>query len=157
MYVVGVNGCPGGWIAVAYEMSRSELVPRIHLAFGELLASYPDASCIAIDVPIGLAQGGTRVCDVEARRALGPRRNSVFPAPDPQLLKEMMDEALDYGEASERSRSISGKGISRQSYAILPKIAKVNKVITPELRARGRGAPRGFVLGTGGPTPYGAP
>ena len=36
----------------------------------------------AIDIPIGLAgTGRRRACDVEARRLIGPRRSSVFPAP----------------------------------------------------------------------------
>lgn len=136
MYVVGVDGCLGGWIAVAYDASLSTLTPQIHSTFGELLANYSDAARIAIDVPIGLAQGGTRACDVEARRVLGPRRSSVFPAPDPRLLDAIVNETLDYKGASERSHSILGKGISKQAYAIFPKIAEVNKVLTPYIQER---------------------
>ena len=36
---------------------------------------------LAIDIPIGIPEAGARPADREARALLGPRRNSVFPAP----------------------------------------------------------------------------
>jgi predicted RNase H-like nuclease len=40
-----------------------------------------------IDIPIGLTASGPRSCDLEARRLLGPRRSSVFPAPAREVLR----------------------------------------------------------------------
>ena len=40
-----------------------------------VLAAYPDAACIGVDIPIGLAEGEPRRCDVEARRVLGQKFN----------------------------------------------------------------------------------
>ncbi len=131
MYVVGVNGCPGGWLAVAFGLSAGEFAPRVHASFSELLASYPDAACIAVDIPIGLGEGAPRRCDIEVRRVLGPRRSSVFPAPDRRLIN-----VSTYSEALSLSRSLYGKGISKQGFAIYPKVAEVDHVMTPQLQQR---------------------
>lgn len=92
--------------------------------------------CIAVDIPIGLARGGSRSCDIEARKALGPRCNSVFPVPDPVLLDRAIDEALDYDQANKLSRSLLNKGLQKQAFAIFSKIAKVNGSMTAELQER---------------------
>jgi predicted RNase H-like nuclease len=41
-------------------------------------------------------------------------------------------EAQTYDEAAVACRAISGKGISKQAFAILPKIREVDRLITPE-------------------------
>ncbi len=127
MQVVGVDGCPGGWVAISYDTEADTLASRVYASFAELLAAYPDVTAIGVDIPIGLAQGAPRDCDVEARRVLGPRRSSVFPAPDPRVI-----DAPTYEEALELSRSLTDKGISRQGFAIYRKVAEVNRVVTPE-------------------------
>ena len=43
--------------------------------FGDLLKALPEASVIAVDIPIGLPEQGKRDCDTAARRALSPTRN----------------------------------------------------------------------------------
>jgi len=80
-----------------------------------------------IDIPIGLPDSGSRQCDIEARKMIGDRRSSVFPAPARGLLG-----AETYEDAADRSRAISGKGISRQAFAILPKIREVDLVMTSD-------------------------
>lgn len=129
--VVGVDGCPRGWVAIAYDTEAHTLTPRVHPYFAELLAAYPDATCIGIDIPIGLAQGEPRRCDVEARRVLGPKQSSVFPAPDPRIVT-----APSYDEALARARSLTGAGISKQSHAIYTKILEVNWTLTPAQQGR---------------------
>jgi predicted RNase H-like nuclease len=131
MRVVGVDGCPGGWLAMVYDGEEQQFTPRVHSSFAELLAAYPDARAIGVDIPIGLAVGIPRECDVQARRVLGRRRSSVFPAPDPRV-----SDFPTYTEASARSRELNGKGISQQGFAIFPKVAEVNQVITPDVQDR---------------------
>lgn len=60
----------------------------------------------------------------------------MFSAPDPQLLNTVVEGALDHAEASEHSRSIFGKGITKQAFAIFPKIAETNGGMIPELQKR---------------------
>ncbi len=130
MQVVGVDGCRGGWVAIAWETDTNSLTPQVHWAFADLLAAYPEAAAVGVDIPIGLAEGGPRGADVAARRSLGPRASSVFPAPDPRLLG-----SESYTDALARSRELNGKGISKQAHAIFTKVAEVNALLTPELQA----------------------
>lgn len=123
MRVVGVDGCRGGWVAV--ELTATDFRARFHATFTELVEAYPHAACIAIDVPIGLSSDGPRACDIEARRLLGKRRSSVFPAPDPRLL-----ESLTHETASALSRSLTDKGLTIQSFAIFPKVLEVDRSMT---------------------------
>ena len=86
-------------------------------------------ACAAIDIPIGLAGREPRTCDVAARRVLGPRRSSIFPAPVRAVL-----EAASYAEACVLSRRACGKGISKQLYNIVDKIRTVDALQSPRLQ-----------------------
>ncbi len=76
---------------------------------------------------VGIPRGRCR----GARRRVGPRRNSVFPAPARAVLG-----ATTYPEACARSRQASGKAISKQLFNILGKIAEVDALVTPALQER---------------------
>jgi predicted RNase H-like nuclease len=78
-------------------------------------------SFTAIDIPIGLPSRGPRQCDLEARKIVGGRRSSVFPAPVRAALNETTYEA-----ACKKSKRASGKKLSKQAFAILPKIREVD-------------------------------
>jgi predicted RNase H-like nuclease len=43
--------------------------------------------------------------------------------------------ATSYEDAAARSKEVSGKSLSKQTYAILPKIREVDGLVTPELQA----------------------
>lgn len=85
-----------------------------------------DLVAVAVDIPIGLTEHDPRRCDIEARRRLGPRRNSVFPAPARAVLTTGA-----YEEACSVSRQVSGKGLSKQLYNIVAKIKEVDAVQSP--------------------------
>jgi predicted RNase H-like nuclease len=133
MHVVGVDGCPGGWIAVVWETETGALTPRFHPTFQDTLTSYPNAAAIGIDIPIGLRDDGRpRGCDATARKCLGwPRSASVFPAPQRRLLAYKT-----YVEALEASRRHFCKGISQQAFGIFPKVKEVDGEMRPELQRR---------------------
>jgi predicted RNase H-like nuclease len=105
------------------------VVPDLRDLVGQLQAGTVDAA--AVDIPIGLAADGPRRADMEARRQLGPRRSSVFPAPARAVLA-----ADTYEEACALSRAACGKAISKQLFNILPKIREVDALITPLLQQR---------------------
>jgi predicted RNase H-like nuclease len=88
-----------------------------------------DLAAVAVDIPIGLAACDPRICDREARRRLGPRRGSVFPAPARAVLA-----TSTYEEACAVSRQASGKGLSKQLYNIVAKIKEVDAVQSPRLQ-----------------------
>lgn len=130
---VGVDGCRGGWFSVALKVDGPPEL-EVHGSFEELCARNHDARSILVDVPIGLRAGGEeRRCDREARRRVGARRSSVFPAPTRAALG-----ATSYREASELNRSLSGRGLSLQSWAISAKIHEVDTLLRTRQELRGR-------------------
>jgi predicted RNase H-like nuclease len=142
--VAGIDGAPGGWAVVLTECGQSSI--RKIAKVSDLIDSIPQFDIMAIDVPIGLVdcyQVGGRECDRLARRRLGQARGrSVFPAPARCVLEALNMSALPvadkHREACRRSRASAphGKGISRQTFNILPKIREVDDLLRerPELR-----------------------
>lgn len=129
MMVAGLDGCRGGWVMVTVTVegawrSEVERVTDLAAVIGHLESGRLDAA--GVDIPIGLPETGPRRCDVEARRLIGARRSSVFPAPVRGVLG-----ATTYEEAAGRSRALSGRGLSRQAFGILPKVGEVDALITP--------------------------
>lgn len=120
--VVGVDACPGGWVAVRWDADGSTSA-EVWAGFGQLLRA-TDVSVVCVDIPIGLPTSGSRPSDVLARRRIGPRRSSVFPAP----LRATLD-VESYAEARAVSRAIHGKALSAQAWALLPKIREVQTAI----------------------------
>ncbi len=125
--VVGVDGCPGGWIAVrrSPEGLTADRVEDVDHLITELRAGSIDA--MAIDMPIGLLDVQPRPGEREARAMLGPRRSSVFPTPVRATLA-----AVDYADACRLSRQVSQKALSKQAYNLLPKIRRLDELVRPE-------------------------
>ena len=135
--VGGADVCRGGWalavLDVDAEPGTAASQPEIQLlsSFRQLVDEVRSGNLAAagVDIPIGLADDRRRRCDTEARRLVGPRRSSVFSAPIRPLLG-----VSSYEEANERSRAIVERGLSKQSYHLLPRIAEVDSLMTPELQ-----------------------
>jgi len=89
----------------------------------------------AVDMPIGLPASGPRGCDTQARALLGPARSRVFP----HLRRPLLALAGDWRAASAWAKR-DGKGISKQAFNILPKIAEIDGRIAPADQARVREA-----------------
>ncbi len=112
---IGVDGCPAGWFFVALEASGTMRCGVVR-ALQELVLDVREPARLFVDIPIGLPDGpGGRECDQLARRELGPRRSSVFPAPARAVL-----DAVDYEDAKRRSRTATGKGLSKQAWPSFP-------------------------------------
>src|SRR5690606_31915637 len=90
----------------------------------ELVSVSQEFAVLAIDIPIGLTDDGPRPPDVAARALLGPRASSVFPAPVRATLN-----ANSYEDACDLSFAARGKRLSKQSFAILPKIREVDELL----------------------------
>jgi len=128
----GVDGCKGGWIYACISGLEVEFGTVTELI--DLVEKAPSDSRIFVDIPIGLrdSSGEGRKCDVEARRLLRPyRTSSIFNAP----IRAILDEPR-YESANETSKRLSGKGLSRQSFAIIPKIREVDQLMASSPRAR---------------------
>ena len=133
-FVAGLDGCRAGWVMVTVPSAgtgapRVEVVTDLGLVTDRLERGR--IAAVAIDIPIGLAPDSSRPVDHEARRRLGPRKSSVFPAPVRPVLG-----ATSYEEACEISRAACGRALSRQLFAILPKIREVDALQSPALQDR---------------------
>lgn len=121
-YVVGVDGCRGGWVVTGRDLATDELTAQVCAHARELSTLLPIPAIIAIDIPIGLPSHGARDCDRAARHLLGPRRaGSVFAAPARPMLA-----ARDYAEACRLGQQINGRKLSRQTFSLFPKIREVD-------------------------------
>lgn len=135
---VGVDGCPAGWFSVGLgEGDDDGYEVAVFGTFQELVQHYDSATLILVDIPIGLKESGPeeRQCDKKARRLLGQRGSSVFPVPVRQVLNEST-----YEDAKRVNCRIRGKGISKQTWAIVPKIAEFDRLLAdvPSARVRVR-------------------
>jgi predicted RNase H-like nuclease len=119
----GADGCRSGWICLLRDR-RGAIASRLFETAQPLIDQEPRPSVLAIDVPIGLLEAGARLCDVEARKRLGPRASSVFPAPiRPILAAATWEEACSIRERIERRR------ISKQAWGIVRKVDEVDRAL----------------------------
>lgn len=123
--VIGIDGCPGGWIG-ALVRGRS-LEWRMLADAAAVLAV--DAAVIAVDIPIGLPEPGDgfrRAADIEAREFLRPwaATHSVFFTPLRPVLS-----IHTFAEANALSSRLTGKGMSKQTWNITDRIAAVDDAL----------------------------
>ncbi len=129
---IGVDGCPGGWVAAVWKPEESGISMLVVEHLADLVKGFPDAT-IGIDIPVGLSATDRRQCDFEARRLLGPgRASSFFPAPCRGVLRLNASHA----ETSAKSKEQTGRGISLQTYHLIPKIAEVDDLVNPAPQER---------------------
>lgn len=130
---VGVDGCRAGWFFVQFEGDTPTY--GVIRRCSELIDRLPGDSVVLVDVPIGLRNekgSAERLCDREARRRLAPKlSSSVFPAPSRWALS-----ASSYAEACDRNVQMLGKKLSKQSWAIAPKIREVDDLLQEPEHAR---------------------
>jgi predicted RNase H-like nuclease len=124
--VAGVDLARGGWAVVVLEGNRLADAFRCE-SFAEALLA--DAEVVAVDIPIGIPNEGTRPADVAARRFVGPRASSVFTTPVRRVL-----EAESYAQARVVASELTGKSISAQSFALARRILEVDEYIHADER-----------------------
>ena len=121
--IAGVDACRAGWLCVRQDNSRVEA--EVFPTFQEALRYLDTAVIVAVDIPIGLSSAGERPCDPLARQLLGfTRAGSVVPTPVWSVVHE-----TDYELACAKHRATDGRALSKQAFAILPKILEVNDLI----------------------------
>lgn len=123
MLAYGIDGCRAGWIAVKLapdDVRDFTIIERIDQL------SPLDRAMVFIDIPIGLPDSGYRGCDLAARKLLKEARSRVFLG----LRRPLLRYSGDYAAANEWGKS-DGKGLAKQSFAILPKIAEIDAVMSP--------------------------
>ncbi len=125
---VGVDGARGGWVAVVLRDGRVADVQ----ATGDLasITGRFGSAPTAVDIPIGLSDEPRRAADVAARALLAGSASSVFPAPCRSVVDAYRAGALrDHEAASALSRRVTGAGLSRQSWALVPRIVEADALV----------------------------
>lgn len=128
----GADACAGGWCVVTLPVegpATVEVLDRFLKVANRQVKGQVGA--VGVDIPIGLSDASPRRCDEEARALLGERRSSVFPAPVRAVLG-----ARSYKAAQDRSRATGGKGLSKQSWNLVPRIAEVDRLLDPTRQGR---------------------
>jgi predicted RNase H-like nuclease len=142
--VTGVDGCPGGWIAVTLSFTggpaaareaapptsprpdgRPDVACAVNVSTVTVAATLdglPLAGVTGIDMPLGLLGAGWRDADLLARRALGRRGVTVFAIPPRPVW-----ECATYAEANRVCRDLTGKGFSVQAWGLRRKIAEADQ------------------------------
>jgi predicted RNase H-like nuclease len=120
---VGVDGWRGGWVAIVLQ-DGGFAAAELFETFRDVLAKFSGAGAIGIDIPIGIPDEGLRPADREARVFLGAGSSSVFSVPVRAAL-----EATDHASASTLLRSMTGKGLTQQSFALRKKILEVDALV----------------------------
>ncbi len=122
--VLGVDGCPGGWVGAVLvpgaPRPRVVVAPTIELLVETVRADL-DVQVVGIDIPIGLPDSAVRQADVLARRALPGRASSVF-----TTLTRPAYLATDRAAADAVNRGLSGQGVGAQAFALRAKILEVD-------------------------------
>lgn len=123
MAVLGVDGCKKGWAGILLgEDGQIDGVfaPSLDRVLARARSIAP-VDVVAIDIPIGLPDAGRRHADGLARSLLGPRASSVFTTPTRAAIT-----APTYPEAAERNRELAGQGLSKQAFALAPRILEAD-------------------------------
>ena len=137
MKYVGIDGCRAGWFYIgmnegdAWEAGVFETISGISTFL-------PEPHLILIDIPIGLKGvdrlESQRCCDKEARAVLRPSRSSsVFPVPSRVALA-----ATTYQQACEFNKAAINRRLSKQTWAIMPKIKEADDFLQENPSAQQR-------------------
>jgi predicted RNase H-like nuclease len=135
-FVSGVNGCRCGWLIIAKDTHTSREYLTITTTFADVVNLPHEPTLVCIDIPIGLldtAVPGGRDADQVARRLLGRKASSVFPPPVRNALF-----GGTYAQVNKRNRDSSDHhlGISKQAFALFPKLREVDALMSARLQEK---------------------
>jgi predicted RNase H-like nuclease len=122
--VVGIDGYPRGWVAVAREGDSWRWATAVIADIGSLI---PRGAVVGIDMPIGLVDAGERECDRLARNRLPGAGSRVFTTPPRPVLELGLTAHND--DVQRLSRALMGKGVSRQALTLSTRILALDAML----------------------------
>jgi len=136
IWLAGVDGCPGAWLAVFARPNGVIQPPRVVKQFADIVLGNERPAIVAVDMPIGLPErspAGGRLAEREARALLGDRKSSVFRIPSRRAVEASVSpEPADARQrffaacAIARETSEDSKGFAKQGFYILDKVAEID-------------------------------
>jgi predicted RNase H-like nuclease len=128
--IAGIDGCRSGWLVVEACPDLRDANFRIAPNWNAIAS---DAQVIAVDMPIGLSRDGVRQCEVAARKIISPHGSRVFKTLPRGTLKFAQK---DWRFANQWAKARGFGGISKQIWAIRPKIIEIDRAIAPGMQRR---------------------
>jgi predicted RNase H-like nuclease len=137
-WLVGVDGCRDGWLAVFVRTTGDQVRVRLVSHFSEVTEAPEAPVVVAVDMPIGLPERGGRDAERTVRPLVGKLYRSVFPVPSrravyseigPFLNQKARRVAHQRANAVARATSQPPRGITIQMFGILPKIREVDGIL----------------------------
>lgn len=117
----GIDGCKAGWLAIWTQGGSYcfSVKPSLNI----LKKDHPSATRYLIDIPIGLpSTNHPRTLDTVMRRELPGRSSTVFP-----VVARAALQGSTGAESSQLNFFETGKKLSKQSQAIIPKIREADR------------------------------
>lgn len=127
---VGVDWGSTGWICAIYDQANWDI--EYHPSFLSVWHNHDDADSILVDIPIGLVQEGFRTCDELAKDELGKRQQSVFYTPPRPIF-----DCRSYPEAASEFEELTGRGMTTQTWSIMPRVRELDEFIAEFPEAHG--------------------
>ncbi|MFE0513405.1 DUF429 domain-containing protein [Streptomyces sp. NPDC058964] len=119
MDVLGIDACGKlGWTGIRLS-DGAYAGSLVELRIDSLIGRSAGVRVIAVDMPLGLVEKGWRTADLAARALLGPRRSSVFLVAPRSVWQEP-----GYGAAADLCERLTGSRLSRQAWALSPKLTE---------------------------------
>lgn len=159
-WLVGVDGCPAGWIAAAMRPGEPPRPPTVYASLDALFETLGAVAVLAIDMPIGLPDRvgpGGRGPEAALRPFLGQRQSSVFSVPSRAAVG-----SIDYRDACAAALATSDppRKVSKQCFHLFPKIREVDTFLRAD-RARAarvfESHPEGAFMAMNGGRPLATP
>src|SRR3954468_23829683 len=122
IHVIGVDAYALGWVGVELRdgmFGRAVLAASLY----EIVTSSSGAAVIGVAPPLAIHPAGWGAADTLAADQLGPRRGSIFRVPPRAVWQE-----ADFAAANRACRELTGSGLSRQSWALRPKLLEANAI-----------------------------
>jgi predicted RNase H-like nuclease len=116
-HVLGVDACgKQGWVGIGLA-DGAYAGSFVDTRLDALIERAGAVRVIAVDMPLGLVETGWRAADLAAKGLLGARRSSVFLIAPRPVWRER-----DYTAAADRCQELTGNRLSRQAWALAPKL-----------------------------------
>ena len=149
--VIGLDGCPTGWVAVVLRDGRVDQV-RVVATIDAILDEVP-ATHVGIDMPVGLVDG-PRDTDAAARALLPGRASSVFSTAARSVVDGYVAGTVTtHAEATARNVEATGSGLSQQAWRLVPKMAEVEGLAASGVELTEVHPELAFATIAGGPLP----
>ncbi|MFJ8021654.1 DUF429 domain-containing protein [Streptomyces sp. NPDC096311] len=117
MDVLGIDACgKQGWVGIRLT-DGGYAGSLVAVSLDTLIERAGAVQAIAVDMPLGVVEKGWRAADLAARALLGIRRSSVF-----LIAPRSAWQEPDYVAAANRCQELTGSRLSRQAWALAPKL-----------------------------------